>query len=300
MRKALCVGINDYPGTENDLHGCVNDANEWCEMFESLGFDEVRAMSDYSATAVAVLLNLESLILEAEAGDVIVFTYSGHGTYTWDESGDEPDYYDEALYVYDGMILDDELRGVIDEAAEGVHIVVILDSCFSGTATRLSRGQLKPRFVPPEHAKPSHVSKRRRLLAEADMVEVLMSGCSDSEYGYDAYFGEEYHGAFSYYAKKTFLSDQTYKEWHEMIRAYLPSDYFPQTPQLEGSEENKNRIAFQADGVEPSPEPEPEPQPEPEPEPTEEPEESTGLHWMWWVLFIILACGAGYLLKALL
>ena len=28
-KKALCVGINNYPGTQNDLNGCVNDANAW-------------------------------------------------------------------------------------------------------------------------------------------------------------------------------------------------------------------------------------------------------------------------------
>ena len=26
---ALCIGINDYPGTGSDLSGCVNDANDW-------------------------------------------------------------------------------------------------------------------------------------------------------------------------------------------------------------------------------------------------------------------------------
>jgi hypothetical protein len=25
MKRALLVGINDYPGTQNDLQGCVND-----------------------------------------------------------------------------------------------------------------------------------------------------------------------------------------------------------------------------------------------------------------------------------
>jgi hypothetical protein len=26
MKKALLAGINDYPGSQNDLLGCVNDA----------------------------------------------------------------------------------------------------------------------------------------------------------------------------------------------------------------------------------------------------------------------------------
>ena len=32
MKKAVCIGINNYPGTSNDLQGCVNDANDWCAL----------------------------------------------------------------------------------------------------------------------------------------------------------------------------------------------------------------------------------------------------------------------------
>ena len=28
-KKALCVGINDYPAEDNDLKGCVRDARAW-------------------------------------------------------------------------------------------------------------------------------------------------------------------------------------------------------------------------------------------------------------------------------
>ena len=28
-KRALCIGINDYPGTGSDLAGCVNDAHDW-------------------------------------------------------------------------------------------------------------------------------------------------------------------------------------------------------------------------------------------------------------------------------
>ena len=47
-KKALCIGINDYPGTQNDLNGCVNDARDWAaaltgrdrlvEALQALGF----------------------------------------------------------------------------------------------------------------------------------------------------------------------------------------------------------------------------------------------------------------------
>jgi hypothetical protein len=43
MRYALCIGLNDYPGTGSDLAGCVNDANDWAEELTKREFDvEVR------------------------------------------------------------------------------------------------------------------------------------------------------------------------------------------------------------------------------------------------------------------
>ncbi|MDH5616880.1 MAG: caspase family protein, partial [Acidimicrobiia bacterium] len=31
-KKALCVGINDYPIAGSDLRGCVNDATGWAAL----------------------------------------------------------------------------------------------------------------------------------------------------------------------------------------------------------------------------------------------------------------------------
>ena len=242
---------------------------------DDLGFG-VLGLDNDNATREAILHYLEEKVFDAEAGDVVVFTYSGHGTYTWDESGDEPDYYDEALVAYDGLIIDDELRAIFNKAKPGVHIAVILDSCFSGTATRmsLSSGVYKPRFMPPKIVIPKTVKRRRRVLTETDMVEILMSGASDNEYSYDAFIDDDYHGVFSYYAIKFLANGQTYSGWYDIIRHYLPSTEYPQTPQLEGSIENKYRIVFRPDEVE-----------EPEPEP-EEPQ--TTLHWAWWVGIIVV------------
>jgi hypothetical protein len=37
-KRALCIGINNYPGTQNDLSGCVNDANDWAAVLGKHGF----------------------------------------------------------------------------------------------------------------------------------------------------------------------------------------------------------------------------------------------------------------------
>ena len=147
MKRALCVGINNYPGTMNDLKGCVNDANDWSTLLIELGF-ETSIVLDAQATRQNVKTKLGDLVALAGDGDVIVFTYSGHGTQVIDISGDEGDTYDEAISVYDGTVLDDDLRSIIGTMDPRATLVVISDSCFSGTVTRLIPEGSRPRFMP--------------------------------------------------------------------------------------------------------------------------------------------------------
>ena len=149
MKKAICVGINNYPGVLNDLKGCVNDANDWAELLAEFDF-EVSVMLDSQGTRENIKTALRDLVSSLDSGDYGIFTYSGHGTYNRDTSGDEPDSYDEALYVYDGILLDDELREILDNLNPQASLAVISDSCYSGTVTRVVEEDhyAKPRFVP--------------------------------------------------------------------------------------------------------------------------------------------------------
>jgi hypothetical protein len=78
--------------------------------------------------------------------DTFVFYFAGHGTQLPDDDGDEQlddpdDALDEALCMYDftelgdNALRDDELGRLLDRLAAG-QVVVILDCCHSGTATR--------------------------------------------------------------------------------------------------------------------------------------------------------------------
>ena len=277
MKKAICVGINNYPGLSNDLQGCVNDANDWSKLLELNGF-ETRVILDGQATRNNLISAFEDLIAEASSDDVIVFTYSGHGTNVRDTSGDESDSYDEALYVYDGVLLDDELRAVIQKVKPGVHLVVIADSCFSGTVTRIaSLG--RPRFVKTDEI-PATAKLKKRLLSDEDMVEILLSGCDDTEYSYDDYINNRWNGVFTANAIKIIKGTLTYNEFEQAVRKILPSNQYPQTPQLEGSTENKNRLLFETASLIPLPEQ------EPDPEPTK-----SWFSKYWWIIgIIILVC----------
>ncbi|MGE3798442.1 MAG: caspase family protein, partial [Thermomicrobiales bacterium] len=145
VKRAVCIGINDYPDEDNDLNGCVNDARAWASLLtEHFDFDaeNVRVIEDSEATKANMVAALERLLRGAEEGDVLVFTNSSHGSYVADTTGDEP-VYDEIICPYDikdSVLRDDELREIFSTLPEGVSLTAILDNCFSGTATRLPKG----------------------------------------------------------------------------------------------------------------------------------------------------------------
>ena len=148
-KKALCVGINDYPYEGNDLNGCINDAKGWGDLLINK-FDfpgaEVKLLLDAEATKANILTGLKHLLAGAKPGDLLVFTNASHGTYVADTSGDEP-MYDEAICPYDcadNLIVDDELRELFANLPKGVNLTFISDSCFSGTVTRAAVSEIFP------------------------------------------------------------------------------------------------------------------------------------------------------------
>lgn len=269
MKRAVCTGINDYPGIFNNLKGCVNDANDWAALLQGLGFD-VSLMLDSQVTKQNLKAALRDLVNTTNAGDITVFTYSGHGTQVSDADSDEGDPYDEAIYLYDGTVIDDELRMILKGIHSQATLVVIMDSCFSGTVTRIAGEKAIPRFIPPTVSTAGRITRKPFLLPEGDMPEILITGCSDSEYSYDAEFNGRPNGAMTALAIRVIKqnSDITYREFYAGLRALLPSKDYPQTPQLEGSDANKDRKLFQPFSVEPGPEPTPQPTPTPEPTPS--------------------------------
>ena len=268
MKRAVCIGINNYPGIFNDLKGCVNDAQDWSAWLQGLGFD-VRVLLDSQATRANVKAALQGLIDVTNAGDIAVFTYSGHGTQVVDSGSEEGDPYDEAICLYDGNVIDDELRTILQRIPPQATLVVISDSCFSGSVTRIAGEKAVPRFIPPRVSTEGRTARQPFLLPEANMPEILITGCSDSEYSYDAEFNGRPNGAMTALALRVIQQNPaaTYRDFHIALRALLPSEDYPQSPQLEGSEANKDRRLFEPLEVEPVPEPTPWPLPEPTPAP---------------------------------
>lgn len=231
MKKALLFGINDYPGSQNDLQGCVNDVYLIADKLAKLGFD-INISLDQEVTIQKFKNELTDLIICAEKGDYLAVSYSGHGTQLPDRSGDEHDGYDEALYLYDGVLIDDNLQDILKKKQEGVHLFMIMDSCFSGSNTRFVNK--KPRFVQLNANQPVMHKRKRAIMRSPDMDYVVLTGCAENQTSADAYMNGKYHGAMTYYAMKTLQSGDSCLQWYRKIRKYLPSVHFDQIPQLEG------------------------------------------------------------------
>lgn len=273
-KKALCIGINDYPYDGSDLNGCVNDANGWAKLLiDHYDFPEndVRLMIDSQATKAAILDGLHALLTGAKAGDMLVFTNSSHGTYIADTSGDEP-MYDEAICPYDcadNLLVDDELRELFSNLPKEVQMTVISDSCFSGTVTRAAVSDIFPGMKTPDDRRVRFLSpglrgdpilpnpwkakpKSQIRSPESKMKEILLSGCSDREYSYDALIDGTYHGAMTFFALQTIqLSGYqiSWRQLHTRINYLLDEAGYSQHPQLDGRAKNKKRLIFSEDLV---------------------------------------------------
>jgi len=260
MKRALCIGINNYPGTDSDLEGCLNDVADWAAALRKRGF-QVTTLLDRQATGAAIRKGIRALLAACTRGDLAVVQYSGHGSFVPDRDGDEPDGTDECLCPYDvtrkGVLTDDELFTLYSARPADVRLVVISDSCHSGTVARFAPIRTPPtaagphppcrtvRFLPPgsflapRAAAPLGLRRAaRRASPPGRYAGLLLAGCQDTEYSYDAVFQGRPNGAFSFVALKALAKlkpGATYQDWYAAIKKTLPSRQYPQSPNLYGS-----------------------------------------------------------------
>jgi hypothetical protein len=255
-KRALCVGINDYPGTEMDLAGCVNDARDWQALLESRGYT-VTALHDSEAVCARLLSELKALVGGAAPGDSLVFTFSGHGSWLPDDGGDEADGRDEMMCAYDVMqdqfLLDDTLCEIFSARPARARLFVIADCCHSGSIVRHAatphsgaHAATRARFLPPyvfargnsTFDRALDRAARRPAAGTPRYPALLLSGCRDSEFSYDTSFDGRPNGALTRTAIDIVRADNpaTPRALYDAIREKLPTKALPQTPQIFGSE----------------------------------------------------------------
>ena len=131
-----------------------------------------------------------------KSGDLFFLTYSGHGGQVDDTNSDEADRMDETWVCYDRQLVDDELYELWGKFKSGVRIVVLSDSCHSGTVLReipafISGGPriramptVVARKVQKANAKLYRKIQNEHRAAENTKVNasvLLISGCMDNQ-----------------------------------------------------------------------------------------------------------------------
>jgi hypothetical protein len=124
-----------YRGWSGPLRGCENDARAMQAIADARGFTS-RLLLGADATCPNLFATMDRAAADLAAGDLLLLTYSGHGASLPDRSGDEPDQRDEAWCLHDGLLLDDEIHHRLCTFAAGVRVLVVSDSCFSGSVIR--------------------------------------------------------------------------------------------------------------------------------------------------------------------
>jgi len=154
LYKALLVGINAYP--DAPLRGCINDVMQMKDLLQRYyGFPDegIRLLLDQEATSAAIKAGLEWLAQDgAEPDAVRVFHFSGHGGYSADQNGDEPDGRDECLVPYDyhttGTLTDDTLKTLYDRFPRTGNLTLVMDCCYSGSIQKVLAEDVVYRFLP--------------------------------------------------------------------------------------------------------------------------------------------------------
>lgn len=180
QRRALLVGINDYPDPAMQLNGCVNDVFLMSSVLQECGFDagDIRVVTDRRATRAAILERLEWLSEGVGEGDERVFFYSGHGAQmdVYSKSG-EPDRRDETLVPVDfdwspeHAFTDKEFYQYYSHLPYGANFLAMFDCCHAGGMTR---GNHRVRGIsPPDDIRHRELrwSPERQMWVPRDFVE---------------------------------------------------------------------------------------------------------------------------------
>jgi len=143
---SLHFGVNyvdraHYGDVLTDLPCCSSDANYMMGLMQKLGFDDSKIFVNEKATTKNLIAKVKSCSKKLKKGDLLVITYSGHGSQMHDFNKDEQGKEDGTWCFYDRQLIDDELRHLWGLFKKGTNILVILDACHSGTSFKALFGK---------------------------------------------------------------------------------------------------------------------------------------------------------------
>ncbi len=243
---SIHIGLNrvdpgQYEGWDGQLTACEADAKDMVALAQKQGFKPSSLLLTKAATAEAVSAAILSAAKTLKSGDLFFLTYSGHGGQVNDTNSDEKDRMDETWVCYNRQFIDDELYELWGKFKTGVRIVVLSDSCHSGTVLRdipaFVSGGPRIRAMPTtvvRKVQKAHADLYRRIqdqhpAAESAKVNasvLLISGCMDNQTSQDG----ARNGLFTGTLKKVWNGGKftgDYRKLRDVIVSKMPPEQTP-------------------------------------------------------------------------
>lgn len=247
---SIHIGLNSvdpehYGGWSGPLAACEFDAQDMKRIADEQGYESA-LLETAAATRDAVLGAIDHAAEKLTPGDILFLSYSGHGGQVpdWNGAEDEIDNQDETWCLYDKQLIDDELYQAWSKFREGVRIIVLSDSCHSGTMIRVmdespeaSMPLERVKAMPMEAAVRTYRKNRKfydklqdvtpsESESEIGASVMLISGCQDNQVSLDGTFNGKFTGTLlRVWRDGQFSGD--YRDFHSRILARMPSTQSP-------------------------------------------------------------------------
>ncbi len=261
---SLHIGLNNvdpnhYSGWSGQLYCCENDALFFHELAEKAGIaNRVLLLSSGNrGTEMPTSANVDKYLKHysetLKSGDFLFITYSGHGGQIRDLNFDEPDGVDETWCLYDRQYIDDEQWEHYSKFQQGVRVLIISDSCHSGSVARVvesskdvevegmideiyKKMKLVTRDAPKDitfaayqaHKEEYYVATHKPITAKENIgaAVLLMAACRDEEKAseWDGF------GLFTSTIRKVLMLEKNiahYEDLHEKILRQIPAIQHP-------------------------------------------------------------------------
>lgn len=246
---ALLISVSDYPPGISDLPGCREDLRAMDEFLVAYAqLNEVEyapiKFSDAEATRSAVIDGFQHFN-QAGSDDICLVYYTGHGAEVgapevfWDQ---EPSRKLQTLVLHDSRqpggqdLVDKEISYLLaTHTASAGQVLMIADSCHSGTISRLDVGT--PRTAAPRagtvryedlHGSETyeHQGKFRRPPVRD---HITLSACLPHQVAMEMPIQGTTRGLFTYYLLEAMnsskLSELSYTELADRVRARVKNHY---------------------------------------------------------------------------
>jgi len=257
---SLHIGLNavdpdHYEGWDGQLTACEADARDMAALSKKRRF-KAATLFTQDATSTAVKRAIQDAASALRRGDMFFLTYSGHGGQVPDTNGDEKDHNDETWCLFDREFVDDELYVLWSKFKPGVRIIVLSDSCHSGSVTRgrmyarimrTTRQGTPPktknmplsveRAVAKKHRRQYEAIQKRNPASARFRVKasvLLISGCADNQLSSDGPRNGLFTGTLLRVLKAK--PNTSYHSVHTTLSDQMPPEQSPQLFQVGGAD----------------------------------------------------------------